>query len=76
MLIAERNLTVFNPFTPKPAILSILLCLTPDNFTCQWGTPRSHWVKEEQKKAIESLLTGKDVMVIMLALYIAYVQDA
>ena len=24
--------------------LSILLCLTPDNFTCQRGTPRSGWV--------------------------------
>ena len=25
---------------PKPAIL----CLTPDDFTRQWGTPRSQWV--------------------------------
>ena len=32
-------LKLVNPFTPKPAILSILLCLTPDKFTCQWGTP-------------------------------------
>ena len=28
-------------FTPKPAILSILLCLMPDDLTRQWGTPRS-----------------------------------
>ena len=32
---------------PKPAILSILLCLTPDNFTRQWGTPRSQSVNRQ-----------------------------
>ena len=29
---------------PKPARLSILLCLTLDDFTRQWGTPGSQWV--------------------------------
>ena len=33
---------------PKPAILSILLCLKPDDFTREWGTPRSQWVKVNQ----------------------------
>ena len=33
-----------NPFTPKPAVISILLCLTPDDFIRQWGTPGSQWV--------------------------------
>ena len=31
--------------TPKTARLTILLCLTPDDFTHQRGTPRSQWVK-------------------------------
>lgn len=26
----------------RPYYLSISLCLTPDNFTCQWGNPGSH----------------------------------
>ena len=34
-----------NPLTSKPARLSILLCLTPDDFTRQWRTPGSQWVK-------------------------------
>ena len=38
-------ISAFNSFTPKPARLSILLCLMPDDFTRQWGTPRSQWVK-------------------------------
>ena len=33
----HRNLSPLN--WPKPAILSTLLCLTPDDFTRQWGTP-------------------------------------
>ena len=32
------------PSQPEPAILSILLSLTPDNFIHQWGTPGSQWV--------------------------------
>ena len=35
--------SLFNPLMPKPARLS--LCLMPDDFTRQWGTPRSQWVK-------------------------------
>ena len=37
-------LTHWHPNRPKPARLSILLCLTPDDFTRQWGTPGSQWV--------------------------------
>ena len=36
---AIKTVTTFNPFTPRPAKtdpFSILICLTPDNFTCQW----------------------------------------
>ena len=39
-----KTLTLWRPNRPKPARLSILLCLTPDNFTRQWGTPGSQWV--------------------------------
>ena len=38
---------VVNPLMSKPAEtgrLSILLCLTPDDFTRQWGTPGRQWV--------------------------------
>ena len=38
-------LTLWRPNRPKPARLSILLCPTPDDFTRQWGTPGSQWVK-------------------------------
>ena len=44
ILIPKRKCSFINRFTPKQAILNILLCLTPDDFTCQWGTPRSQWV--------------------------------
>ena len=40
------KLTFWRPNRPKPAKLSILLCLTPDDFTRQWGTPESQWVNE------------------------------
>ena len=43
--LAETSLTLRRPNRPKPARLSILLCLTPDDFTRQWGTPGSQWVK-------------------------------
>ena len=32
-----------DPLTPKLACT--LLCLMPENFTRQWGTPGSQWVK-------------------------------
>ena len=38
--------------TPKPAIPAIL-CLTPDDFTRQWGTPRSQWVNQSLKNPLE-----------------------
>ena len=38
-------LSLWLPNRSKPARLSILLCLMPDNFTRQWGTPESQWVK-------------------------------
>ena len=36
-----RNTLVFKPFPPMSANwhLQILLCLTPDDITHQWGTP-------------------------------------
>ena len=37
--------TLWCPNPPKLARLSTLLCLTPDDFNRQWGTPRSQWVK-------------------------------
>ena len=40
---------LINPLTSKPARLSILLCLTPDDFTRQWGTPGSQWVNVDKK---------------------------
>ena len=43
------SLTCLNPFTPKRAMCSILLCLTPDNFTHPWGTLRSQWVNHSLK---------------------------
>ena len=39
-------LTLWRPNRPKPARLSILLCLTPDDFIRQWGTPGSQWIKD------------------------------
>ena len=37
-------INLVNLLTPKPVRLSILLCLLPDDFTRQWGTPGSQWV--------------------------------
>ena len=42
-------ITLWRPNRPKPARLSILLCLMPDDFTRQWGTPGSQWVKTTNK---------------------------
>ena len=46
---SEKITGMFNPVTAKPAILSILLCLMPDDFTRQWGTPGSQWVNHSLK---------------------------
>jgi len=37
----RKNLKIINPFPPMSVKwhLQILLCLTPDDFTRQWGTP-------------------------------------
>ena len=37
----EQEVIPLNPFSPTSAEwhLQILLCLTPDKFTRQWGTP-------------------------------------
>ena len=40
------SLTLWRPNRPKPARLSILLCLTPDDSTRQWGTPVSQWFND------------------------------
>ena len=45
-VLALCQSTLPNPLTPKLAILSILLCLTPDRFTRQWETPGSHWANQ------------------------------
>ena len=42
-------LTLWHPNRPKPARLSILLCLTPDDFSRQWGTPGSQRVKDKKQ---------------------------
>ena len=34
-------------WNPKQDILNILPCLSPDDFTRQWGTPRNQWVKKK-----------------------------
>ena len=44
-LFERRDVPI--PNRPKLARLSILLCLTPNNFTRQWGTPGSQWVERE-----------------------------
>ena len=51
---------IINPFTPKPAILSILLCLMPGDFTRQWGTP---W-------GVNGLITHFDPFTPKLAIHI------
>ena len=43
--MTPQVLTLWRPNRPKQARLSILLCLTPDDFTRQWGTRGSQWVK-------------------------------
>ena len=43
-LIWALKHTKINPLTTKPARLSLLFCIMPDDFTHQWGTPRSQWV--------------------------------
>ena len=39
-------------YEAKETGLSILLCLTPDNFTRQWGTPGSQWVDHSLKNYV------------------------
>ena len=46
MFLKNVPLTLSCLNKPKPARLRILLCLMPDSFTHQWGTPRSQWVKK------------------------------
>ena len=50
VVVEDKTKTpLINPLTrpnrPKPARLSILLCVRPEDFTRQWGTPGSPWVK-------------------------------
>ena len=46
VLLYSTFIFITHSVTPKPAILGVLLsdCLTPDDFTRQWRTPRSQWV--------------------------------
>ena len=48
---------IINPLASK---LSILLCLTPDDFTRQWGTPGSQWVNQQKMicKKITKIMYG------------------
>ena len=43
----KKMLYTLTLWRPKwPDLGSILLCLTSDDFTRQWGTPGSQWVNE------------------------------
>ena len=46
------HLILWRPNRLKPARLSILLCLLPDDFTRQWGTPGSQWVNHSLKNYV------------------------
>ena len=54
----------FNPLMPKPAYSShsILLCLTRDNFTHQWGTPGDNGLRVSEYSSFPlSSKTNNDI---------------